>query len=243
LESRRCLHATHSDLDALHAVLPGPRPARQRLSWQAEPEPDRGPRGRRSDLSYECKATLFDQEVRMAENIDFQFPMKKSCGADISRFCKDVQHGHAKTIRCLQDNLADPGMSAPCKAEVEKHVQHAAQDYRCAAPPPAPGFAACPLPAFLAGGDPGRAHGSQCSPYTVVYCFRCTHSLARSHSLCCLYTDCATAAFYAAKRSEQEPGAAPAQAQAPRWAATGRAPACRACAPDAYVILGRHTLP
>ncbi|KAK9821811.1 hypothetical protein WJX81_008502 [Elliptochloris bilobata] len=85
---------------------------------------------RRSDLSYECKATLFDQEVRMAENIDFQFPMKKSCNADIDRFCKDVQHGHAKTIRCLQDNLADPAMSATCKTEVEKHVQHAAQDYR-----------------------------------------------------------------------------------------------------------------
>ena len=45
----------------------------------------------------------------MAENIDFQFPMKKSCQAPTSsRFCKDVQHGHAKTIRCLQDNLADP---------------------------------------------------------------------------------------------------------------------------------------
>ena len=66
----------------------------------------------------------------MAENIDFQFPMKKSCGADIGRFCKDVQHGHAKTIRCLQDNLADPVMSATCRTEVEKHVQHAAQDYR-----------------------------------------------------------------------------------------------------------------
>ena len=34
-------------------------------------------------LSYECKATLFDQEVRMAENIDFQFPMKKACSQDI----------------------------------------------------------------------------------------------------------------------------------------------------------------
>lgn len=38
---------------------------------------------RRQELSYECKATLFDQEVRMAENIDFQFPMKKACSQDI----------------------------------------------------------------------------------------------------------------------------------------------------------------
>ena len=74
----------------------------------------------------------------MAENIDFQFPMKKSCGADIVRFCKDVQHGHAKTIRCLQDNLADPAMSATCRTEVEQHVQHAAQDYRRVAFPMLP---------------------------------------------------------------------------------------------------------
>jgi hypothetical protein len=94
----------------------------------------------------------------MAENIDFQFPMKKSCGADIGRFCKDVQHGHAKTIRCLQDNLAAPGMSAPCKAEVEKHVQHAAQDYRCAGPAPAPpGVSA----ACRGGGRSEVAHGSE----------------------------------------------------------------------------------
>ncbi len=38
---------------------------------------------RRQELSYECKATLFDQEVRMAESIDFQFPMKKACSQDI----------------------------------------------------------------------------------------------------------------------------------------------------------------
>ena len=43
---------------------------------------------RRQELSYECKATLFDQEVHMAENIDFQFPMKKACAADMQRFCK-----------------------------------------------------------------------------------------------------------------------------------------------------------
>ncbi len=112
----------------------------------------------------------------MAENIDFQFPMKKSCGADIGRFCKDVQHGHAKTIRCLQDNLADPGMSAPCKAEVEKHVQHAAQDYRCAGPGPLASRRAHSHP--MAGGDPRRAHGSQCSPIAVVHFLRLTHCLA-----------------------------------------------------------------
>lgn len=85
---------------------------------------------RRQDLSYECKATLFDQEVRMAENIDFQFPMKQACGADIQRFCKDTQSGHAKVIRCLEDNMEQPAFNATCKAEVQKHAANAATDYR-----------------------------------------------------------------------------------------------------------------
>lgn len=85
---------------------------------------------RRLELSYECKATLFDQEVRMAENIDFQFPMKQACSADIQRFCKDVQHGHAKVIRCLEDNMEQPLFNATCKAQVQKHAANAATDYR-----------------------------------------------------------------------------------------------------------------
>ncbi|CAK0736969.1 hypothetical protein CVIRNUC_000833 [Coccomyxa viridis] len=85
---------------------------------------------RRQELSYECKATLFDQEVRMAENIDFQFPMKKACSQDIQAFCKDVQHGHAKIIRCLEENLEQPTFNATCKAEIQKHAANAATDYR-----------------------------------------------------------------------------------------------------------------
>jgi Golgi apparatus protein 1 len=42
----------------------------------------------REQLTYECRATLFDQEVRLAEDIDFQFPLKKACAGEIPRFCK-----------------------------------------------------------------------------------------------------------------------------------------------------------
>lgn len=52
-------------------------------SWLCVPEAAGDAIHRRQELSYECKATLFDQEVRMAENIDFQFPMKKACSQDI----------------------------------------------------------------------------------------------------------------------------------------------------------------
>ena len=87
---------------------------------------------RREDLSYECRATLFDQEVSMAESIDFQFPMKKACSSAIDQFCKDIPHGHARTIRCLQDNLENAAMPDACRKEVQDHVASIAKDYRCA---------------------------------------------------------------------------------------------------------------
>lgn len=49
-----------------------------------------------------CRATLFDEEVRFSENIDFQYPMKSACTKEIQRFCKDIPHGNARVIRCLQ---------------------------------------------------------------------------------------------------------------------------------------------
>ena len=53
----------------------------------------------RQDLSAQCSAQLFDEEVDMAESIDFQIPMKTACRREISSFCKDVPHGHARVIR------------------------------------------------------------------------------------------------------------------------------------------------
>ena len=59
----------------------------------------------REELTYECRATLFDAEVRMAEDIDFKYPMKRACTAEIQAFCSGVQHGQARVIRCLQARL------------------------------------------------------------------------------------------------------------------------------------------
>jgi hypothetical protein len=48
-------------------------------------------------------------QVRLAEDIDFKFPMKKACTKEIATFCKDVPHGHARIITCLQVNaLLEP---------------------------------------------------------------------------------------------------------------------------------------
>ncbi len=56
----------------------------------------------REELTYECRATLFDAEVRMAEDIDFKYPMKRSCTSEIKTFCAGIEHGSARVIRCLQ---------------------------------------------------------------------------------------------------------------------------------------------
>jgi Golgi apparatus protein 1 len=85
---------------------------------------------KREDLSYECRATLFDQEVNMAENIDFQFPMKKNCSTAIDKFCKNIPHGHARVIRCLQENLDNAAMPEKCKVEVAEYTAKTANDYR-----------------------------------------------------------------------------------------------------------------
>jgi hypothetical protein len=54
----------------------------------------------RAELSSACRATLFDEEVRFSENIDFQYPMKKACAEEIEAFCPKVPHGNARVIRC-----------------------------------------------------------------------------------------------------------------------------------------------
>ena len=53
----------------------------------------------REKLNFDCSATLFDQEVRMAEDIDFKYPMKQACSAEIKIFCEGIPHGHARVIR------------------------------------------------------------------------------------------------------------------------------------------------
>eukprot|EP00238_Polyblepharides_amylifera_P013095 CAMPEP_0196572234 /NCGR_PEP_ID=MMETSP1081-20130531/2305_1 /TAXON_ID=36882 /ORGANISM="Pyramimonas amylifera, Strain CCMP720" /LENGTH=880 /DNA_ID=CAMNT_0041889479 /DNA_START=135 /DNA_END=2777 /DNA_ORIENTATION=+ len=84
----------------------------------------------RNQLAYECRATLFDQEVRLAEDIDFKYPMKKACTKETELFCKDIPHGHARVIKCLQEHDEDKEMSTECRAEVKRDEVREAEDYR-----------------------------------------------------------------------------------------------------------------
>ena len=71
-------------------------------------------------------------------------------GTTLQAFCKDVQHGHAKVIRCLEDNLEQPTFNATCKAEIQKHAANSATDYRWAAGAHCPLLCPACLPALQA---------------------------------------------------------------------------------------------
>ncbi|PNH09949.1 Golgi apparatus protein 1 [Tetrabaena socialis] len=84
----------------------------------------------RDKLSALCRATLFDEEVRFSENIDFQYPMKVACMKELDLYCKDVPHGEARAIRCLQDHQEETDFSKDCKKQVEQYELEATSDYR-----------------------------------------------------------------------------------------------------------------
>lgn len=84
----------------------------------------------RAALSPACGAMLFDTEVRMAESLDFQAPLRAACGGEA--VCRDVPRTKGAAIRCLQDELLAGGtrLSPGCKAAVAGHTAAAAVDYR-----------------------------------------------------------------------------------------------------------------
>lgn len=84
----------------------------------------------RDSLSPICRATLFDEEVRFSENIDFQFPLKAACTREISTFCKDIPHGNARVLRCLQEKKRSKGFGEACRIEVIKYENTISKDYR-----------------------------------------------------------------------------------------------------------------
>lgn len=73
---------------------------------------------------------LLPQQVRMAEDIDFKYPMKRACTSEIQAFCPGIEHGQARVIRCLQDHSDDSSFSSECKEEVTRDQIRSNQDYR-----------------------------------------------------------------------------------------------------------------
>ena len=81
----------------------------------------------REDLAFQCRASLFDLEVRLAEDIDFQYPLKTHCAVEIKELCGKVKHGHARVIRCLHKHANAREMSSECQKEVRSNINRMSQ--------------------------------------------------------------------------------------------------------------------
>ncbi|KAI7844989.1 hypothetical protein COHA_001355 [Chlorella ohadii] len=111
--------ACHKDVkERCHGVAPGSARVIACLQEQRE------------QLSPQCASRLFQHEVRLAEDIDFKYPLRQACVVEIELLCRDVPHGHARVVRCLQDNIESEEMSDECRAEVKKDELKAGTDFR-----------------------------------------------------------------------------------------------------------------
>jgi golgi apparatus protein 1 len=84
----------------------------------------------RNILNSQCRKRLLELEMEIAEDIDFQYPLKMQCAAELKVLCKDVKKGHARAIRCLQDNVDSRNMGPECRVEVRRNMRIMSLDYR-----------------------------------------------------------------------------------------------------------------
>ena len=54
------------------------------------------------------------------EDIDFKYPLQQACVTEVALLCRDVAHGHARVVRCLEGHLESDRMSQECREAVEK---------------------------------------------------------------------------------------------------------------------------
>ena len=54
------------------------------------------------------------------EDIDFKYPLQQACVTEVALLCRDVAHGHARVVRCLEGHLESDHMSQECREAVEK---------------------------------------------------------------------------------------------------------------------------
>jgi hypothetical protein len=96
---------------SVHRLTLSPPTYTHRLLWstQGSARVIRCLQSQRDTLSSTCRATLFDEEVKFSENIDFQFPMKKACAKEMQQWCAKVPHGNARVIRWVMGGVGVGG--------------------------------------------------------------------------------------------------------------------------------------
>jgi hypothetical protein len=76
-------------------------------------------------VSAGCYAIVL--QVKMAEDIDFKYPTRKACAWEISNFCKNIPHGHARVIRCLQVSCGQDMVQAACMRACSRQCKASAR--------------------------------------------------------------------------------------------------------------------
>eukprot|EP00884_Botryococcus_braunii_P009907 jgi/Botrbrau1/18918/Bobra.177_2s0072.2 len=84
----------------------------------------------REELHSGCREYLFRQDVQASEFIDFKYPMKAVCMAEINKFCGSVRKGEGRVIQCLQQHVHEADVSSECKQEIEWDLRRSSEDYR-----------------------------------------------------------------------------------------------------------------
>ncbi|CAI7875027.1 unnamed protein product, partial [Closterium sp. NIES-53] len=85
-------------------------------------------------LKEACRNSVFEQLVRMAEDIDFKFPMKKACHSELDKFCKDspscTQEVDSFSVIQSKDPLSlDVPLQKACQGDLVKLCPDVSRDH------------------------------------------------------------------------------------------------------------------
>ena len=75
-----------------------------------------------ASVSPECKEHMAKVSERMHERMQ---AFDQACKGDVEQYCKDVQRGHGRVVRCLRDNEAK--LSGSCKEQLAQMDQQRRQ--------------------------------------------------------------------------------------------------------------------
>ncbi|MBL7665144.1 MAG: hypothetical protein JNM93_08425 [Bacteriovoracaceae bacterium] len=96
------------DMEKLCADAPEVRGAKQRCFHKAKSE---------GKLSTECSARV---EIAKTKGREKAAKIKEACTAEIEKFCKNIEPGKMRIVRCLKENSKDASFSETCKASMKR---------------------------------------------------------------------------------------------------------------------------
>lgn len=73
---------------------------------------------RMDKLSGKCEYALYDAAVQLERAVAALSYVVNECADDLNQFCRDVQAGEGRLLRCLEEN--NPKVSTRCKEAVKE---------------------------------------------------------------------------------------------------------------------------